>query len=70
MFVLKSRDETAIREYFKPPLLEFFETKKGISVEAAHGALFFYRPSRKIKPEEIKDYLAQAYEVFGAMVDQ
>ena len=70
MFVLKSSDEPGIREYFKPSLLEFFETKKGISVEAAHGALFFYRPSRKIKPEEIKDYLAQAYEVYGALVDQ
>ena len=70
MFVLKSSDESGIREYFKPSLLEFFETKKGISVEAAHGALFFYRPSRKIKPEEIKDYLAQAYEVYGALVDQ
>lgn len=70
MFVLKSSNQTAIREYFKPPLLEFFETKKGISVEAAHGALFFYRPSKKISPEEIKDYLAQAYEVYGAMVDQ
>ena len=70
MFVLKSDNEPAIREYFKPPLLEFFEAKKGISVEAGYGALFFYRPSKKIKPEEIKDYLSQAYEVYGAMVDQ
>ena len=69
MFVLKSSNEPAIREYFQPALLEFFETKKGISVEAGHGALFFYRPSKKIKPEEIKDYLGQAYEVYGAMVD-
>jgi len=70
MFVLKSSNEPAIREYFKPPLLEFFESKKGISVEAGDGALFFYRPSKKIKAEEIKDYLGQAYEVYGAMVDQ
>ena len=69
MFVLKSSNEPAIREYFKPPLLEFFETKKGISVEALPGVLFFYRPSKKIKPEEIKDSLGQAYEVYGAMVD-
>ncbi len=69
MFVLKSSNETAIREYFNAALLEFFETKKGISVEAATGALFFYRPGKKIKPDEVKDYLAQAYEVYGAMVD-
>ncbi len=69
MFVLKSSNEAGIREYFKPALLEFFETRKGISVEAAPGALFFYRPLKKIRPAEIKDYLAQAYEVYGAMVD-
>lgn len=70
MFVLKSPNEEAVRQYFSPRMLEFFETKKGISVEAGHGAMFFYRSSRRIKPEEIKDYLAQAYEVYGAMVDQ
>jgi len=55
---------------FSKMFVEFFETKKGISVEAGHGALFFYRPSKKIKAEEIKDYLGQAYEVYGAMVDR
>ena len=70
MFVLKSSEEEAIRKYFSPRILEFFETQKGISVEAAHGALFFYRAGRRIKPDEIKDYLGQAYEVYGEMVDQ
>jgi len=69
MFVLKSSNEPAIRAYFTPAILEFFETKKGISVEAASGSLFFYRPGRRIKPDEVKDYLAQAYEVYGMMVD-
>ncbi len=69
MFVLKSSNETATRAFFTAKVLEFFETKQGISVEAATGSLFFYRPSRQIKPEEVKDYLAQAYEVFGTIVD-
>ncbi len=70
MFVLKSSNEQAVREYFKPTLLEFFETKKGISVEARPGMMFFHRSARRVKPEELKNLLSDAYEVFGHMVDQ
>lgn len=68
-FVLQSSNEKAIREYFTPALLEFFESKPGISVEAQSGTLFFYRTRKTVKPGEIKDNLAQAYEVFGVMTD-
>jgi hypothetical protein len=70
MFVLQGEDEAAIRQFFQPKLLEFFETKLGHSVEASEDAMFFYRPKVKAKPEMIKDLLADAYEVFGHMVDQ
>jgi hypothetical protein len=69
-FVLQSSNEPAIRQYFTPSLLEFFESKPGISVEAQFGKMFFYRSGRCIKPAQAKDHLAQAYEVFGVMVDQ
>lgn len=70
MFLLKSSNEQAVREYFKPPLLEFFETKKGISVEAQPGIMFFNRGGRRVNPLQLKDLLSDAYEVFGYMVDQ
>ena len=70
MFVLQSSNEDAIRKFFTPKLLEFFESKPGISVEARPGAMFFYRPRKRVKPEELKDQLAQAYEIFGYMVDR
>ncbi len=69
-FVLQSSNEERIRQYFTPTLLEFFESKQGISVEAQHGKMFFYRTGRCIKPAQTKDNLTQAYEVFGVMVDQ
>ncbi|MEM7454718.1 MAG: hypothetical protein AAF456_10245 [Planctomycetota bacterium] len=69
MFVLKGNDEGAIRQFFAPPVLEFFEQRKGISVEAIPGRLVFYRPNKRVKPDEIKDLLSQAYEVFGIMAD-
>ena len=69
-FVLQSSDEKAIRQYFDQSVLDFFAAKPGISVEAQSGTLFFYRSGRKIQPEQIKDNLAQAYEIFGMMVDK
>ena len=69
LFVLQGSNEAALRTYLQPKLLEFFESKPGISVEAQPGMMFFYRSGKRVKPDEIKDLLAQAYEVFGQMVD-
>ncbi len=69
MFLLKG-DETQIREFFTPAVLSFFETQKGISVEARPGALIFYRARTRVKPADMKNLLTQAYEIFGFMVDQ
>jgi hypothetical protein len=70
LFVLQGSSEEEIRKYFTPNLIEFFEQKPGISVQANSGTMFFFRPGKRIKPAELKDLLAQAYEVFGVMVDQ
>ena len=71
MFVLKGDNEPAIRDFFTPEILEFFETKKGISVEAnLGGSLMFYRPNTRRKPAELRDLLEQAYQIFGMMIDQ
>ena len=69
MFVLKSNNETAVRKFFKPPILEFFENHQGVSVEAKRGALIFYRPGRRVAPGDIKQFLTHAYEIYGVMVD-
>ena len=68
-FVLQGSNEEDIRKYFTQSVLDFFAAKPGISVEAQNGTLFFYRTRKRIQPHEIKDNLAQAYEVFGMMVD-
>lgn len=69
MFVLQGENEEAIREFFTIGLLNYFAAHKGICVESSSGAMFFYRPGKRVKPEEMKDLLSQAYEVFGHMVD-
>lgn len=70
MFVLKSPEEQAVRDFFDTPILDFFAGKKGISVEAFAGQMIFYRGNRRAKPEELKQLLADAYEVYGLFVDR
>lgn len=42
-FLLRGPDEATIREFFKPELLEFFESHQGVSVEASGDRLIYYR---------------------------
>ncbi len=70
MFVLQGPDETQIRDFFDEELLSQFEQLEGYTVAGRNGALILYRSGKRIKPEQIKDYLGKAYEVFGWMVDR
>lgn len=69
MFVLQGTDEEQVRAFLNEPLLEWLESKPGICLEAVGETLFFYRSRKRIKPEQIKDALAEAYEIFGLLVD-
>ena len=69
MFVLQGPDEDAVRRFFTPALLTFFETKVGHSIEGGLGKIILYKSNKQSPPEEIKDLLASAYEVYGHIVD-
>ena len=68
-FLLKGTTESAVRQLFKPAVLNYFEGKKGISVEGQPGQIIIYRPGQKTKPNDIKNFFAEAYEVYGTFVD-
>lgn len=70
MFVLKGSDAVAIREFFTPALLDFFEEQKGICLEAMPGMVLFYWPRKRVKPDDIRDSLSKAYEIYGLVLDQ
>jgi len=70
MFVLQGPDEEAVRRFFTPSLLEFFETQHKVNVEGGAGRVMIYRGGKLLPPEEVKDGLAKAYEVYGHIVDQ
>lgn len=69
MFVLKGTTENLVRSLFKPAVLEFFESKNGLSVEGVSGKIVFYRPGKTISPDNMKLFLSEAYEIYGAFVD-
>ena len=69
MFLLTGSNEDAIRQLFRPELLEYLETKKGISIEAQVGGFVCYTPGSKVKPEAIKSFMTTAYEIYGQLVD-
>lgn len=70
MFVLQGPDEEAVRRFFTPGLLEFFETQESVNVEGGSGRVMIYNGRKLLPPEEAKDGLAKAYEVYGHIVDR
>ncbi len=70
LFVLQGPNEEQIRKFFDDKLLTFFEGRRGLNLEAkSSGALIFYRSRKRIKAEEIRSKLEEAYEIFGMMTE-
>ncbi|MEL7498046.1 MAG: hypothetical protein AAFN77_10575 [Planctomycetota bacterium] len=70
LFVLKGSNEMAIRQFMKPAVLELLETKQGICLEADGNTMFFYKNRTSAKPDQIKDLLAEAYEIYNCVTDE
>ena len=69
MFVLKGSNESAVREFMQPKLLELLEGKKGICLEAHGDTLFFYKARTVAKPNQIKDLLGEAYDIYNCVLE-
>jgi hypothetical protein len=63
-FVLRGTSETAVRQLFTADLLSFCETKPQVSVEGQGHDLVFYRPSKRVKPDQLRDIMSEGFEVF------
>ncbi|MHB0959377.1 MAG: hypothetical protein ACYC6N_07120 [Pirellulaceae bacterium] len=62
-FVLRGTNETQVREVFTADVLSFFESKPSISVEAQGHDLILYRPSKRVKPDELHELMAEGFEI-------
>jgi carbonic anhydrase len=62
-FVLRGRDETAVRALFVAPLLDYFRSlppKPAWNVEAAGPWLLVYRAGKRMRPDELQAFVSAA----------
>lgn len=65
LFVLKGKNEEAIRHFFDAEMLEMFTHRQGMTINCGPGVFIYLRGGRK-KPEEIQGFMAEGYDVFSA----
>ena len=63
-YLLRGKQEAAVRRHFTPEVLRFLETRTGLSVEGERGRLVVYRSGRKIPLPEVESFLREALRVF------
>ncbi|MBL4884174.1 MAG: hypothetical protein JKY95_06525 [Planctomycetaceae bacterium] len=66
-YILRAPDEAAVREFFTEDILDFFESQKGISIEASDNQLIYYRASKRIKPEDVKDFMSEGFNLYALL---
>ena len=61
-YLLKGPDEQAIRDLFRPEILEYFEEHQGLNVEGL-GDTILYSTYQRLNPEKIRDFMAAGFEI-------
>jgi len=67
IYVLRGKDEQAIRACFKPTALRFFEGKPGPTIEAVGDTLIYYYPSILLAMKDIQPTLEEAKQVWQVL---
>ena len=68
-FLLQGADEASIRSLFKPELLTFLESQQQISIEGGGDQMVYYRNAKRIKPEEVRDFMQQGFEIYSRFLE-
>lgn len=63
-FLVKGSDDVAIRAAFTDPLLEYLVTHPNVQLEGNGERLMYYRGAR-VKPEQMRDFMAEGFAVLG-----
>ena len=69
-YFLKGSDEDAVRNFFTPRVLEYFQANHGLSVEVFNGTLVFFRLGELVKPDDIQALVDNAVEVHQVLLPQ
>ncbi len=63
-YLLRGKDEQAIRRAFNPGVLAFYERHKGVCTEGEGDQLIYYRAAKRVKPDELSTFLDEGMNVF------
>ena len=66
-YLLRGRDETAIRAAFTSDRLAFLAGEPGWTIEARSGHLAVYKARRRVRPEELQTFVSDSQRVAQAM---
>ena len=66
-YLLRGPNEAAVRDFFTPELIEFFEGQAGVSVEASNNRLIYYRSRKRIKPAEVRSFMEEGFRIYGLL---
>ncbi len=64
-FILRGPNEQHVRQTFRPELLTSLEQKQGVSVEGRQHDLVFYRPHKRVRPDQFKELMNDGFQVFA-----
>ena len=60
-YLLKGDNETSVRQLFNDNLIKYIESKEKISLEGGGNQLVFYRPGKRVKPEDIENFMDEGF---------
>ena len=63
-YLLRSSDELVVRECFTDDILEYYQQRPGLSTEADGNRLIFFQASKKIKPEDLPQFLKDGFHIY------
>ena len=66
-YMLRGKDERAIRQTFNDRLLSFYEGQPGLFTDAVDNQLFVYRAHSRLQPGEIEAFVGLGIEILSLM---
>jgi hypothetical protein len=66
-FLLKGEDVDAIREFFDSKRRKAFVALPKVAVESKPGCFVFYRPHKRVKPDEYKTLMEEAFTIYQVL---
>ena len=66
-YILRGKDEPAIRQTFNDRLLSFYESEPGLFTDAVDNQLFVYRAQQRLEPGEIESFVDLGKQILTLM---